>query len=168
MGTVGKAHGLQGAFFIADRDGPIPSGIMRVFLGNQAASAAPRNIRKQLLAGGRAVLFCEAMSSREELEPIQGQAIWVKREDLAIDSDKHYLWADLIDKELVDHSGSVVGRIVRVANHGATDFAEVVDAAGRTLGVPLVRTYINMDFNPDDTEIRLVVAKDVFDDAWEG
>ncbi len=167
IGTVGKAHGLHGAFFISGRDNPLDSTIQLVRLGRSLHESESYKVLKSRMQGKRPLLHCEGVSSRDGVESLKSVGIWCLREQIAIDETAEYLWADLIGRTLYDKDRVVLGRVIQVVNYGASDIIEVEDQKGRLLGIPFVSVYIDMDFAPDSDSIQLKVAAAIFDDAWE-
>ncbi|WOI55069.1 ribosome maturation factor RimM [Palleronia sp. LCG004] len=65
------------------------------------------------------------VSTREEADALRGVRLFVSRDRLPeIDSDEFY-HADLINLEVVDTGGVLLGRVKAVLNHGASDLLEV-------------------------------------------
>jgi 16S rRNA processing protein RimM len=118
------------------------------------------------MQGDRPILCCRELTSRDAIDVFKGQFIWAPRREIPIDDQNEYLWADLQGKQVLDAMGVVVGMIEGVTNFGATDILEIRGERGR-LAIPLVSTYVDMSFQPDDATISLVVEAATFEEAWE-
>lgn len=166
LGIVGKAHGLNGAFFISQREEPLPPQLKELRIGPKPESAPRFTLRGSRMQQGRPILLCEELKSREGAEALLLQAIWCPRAELEVDESSEYLWADLIGKEVVDRSAKPIGTIREIGNFGASDLVRIVDATGKVLELPLVAAYFDMSFRSSDPELRLVVDAELFDESW--
>lgn len=166
LGIVGKAHGLSGAFFISQRDELLPAGLKELRIGPQAADARRFTLQSCRLQSGRPLLQCQELRTREAAEELLLQPIWCAREALQLDEEAEYLWADLIHKEVVDSKGKRLGRIQEIGNFGASDLVRIRDEEGRILELPLVSAYFDMNFHSSDSQLRLIVEADLFDETW--
>lgn len=108
----------------------------------------------------------EQVKAREVAELLVHSPIWADRAEITIDEDEEYFWGDLIGKKVVDPAGKVLGLIKDVQNYGASDIVFIAAPDGKSLEVPFVETYFAMDFSYEDADLKLLVAADTFDDAW--
>ncbi|MBC7660612.1 MAG: 16S rRNA processing protein RimM [Chitinophagaceae bacterium] len=166
LGIVGKAHGLNGAFFVSQRDEEIPDGLKTLRIGPSVETAKTFTIKSSRWQNDRPVMLCSEIASREAAEAICHQPIWADRDDMEIDEEEEYFWSDIVGKEVKDSQGTFFGTISEVANYGASDIVLIEDGKGRTVEVPFVEFYFDMGFDLDGTEIRLIVLSEVFDDTW--
>ncbi len=166
LGIVGKAHGLNGAFFVSQRDEELPEELKTLYIGASIDKAVTLSIKSTRWQNDRPVLHCEEIKTREAAEALCHQIIWADRDAMEIDEDEEYFWSDVIGKKIKDSEGVYFGKITDVVNYGASDIVSVVDAQGRTAEIPFVDFYFDMDFDLDGEEIQLVVLADVFDDVW--
>jgi 16S rRNA processing protein RimM len=165
LGIVGKAHGLNGAFFVSGRDEELPE-VKTLLIGPSQEKSREFKVKVIRWQNDRPVLQCEEIKSRTEAEALTHQKIWADRDSLEIDDDEEYFFSDVIGKKIVDIEGKDFGEIVDMVNYGATDIAIIEDGKGRTAEIPFVDAYFNMDFDIDDEVLHLLVASDVFDEVW--
>jgi 16S rRNA processing protein RimM len=166
LGIVGKAHGLNGAFFISQRDELLPPQVRQVYVGPQPESARKLTITKCRLQGGRPLLLCLEINQREAAEALLLQPIWCERRDLVLDEAREYMWGDLIGKEVRDSTDVPIGVIAQVGNFGASDIVCIRNEQGLILEVPFVKAYFDMEFKSGDPHLKLIVTADVFAETW--
>jgi 16S rRNA processing protein RimM len=166
LGIVGKAHGLNGAFFISRRDEPMPNSVRDVRIGPDPEQAASFHVLGTRNQGDRQVLSLRGLTSREAAESLISLAIWCARDDVMIDENEEYLWADLIGKEVLDSDGQHVGQIKEVGNFGASDIVRLVHAKKGVLELPFVRQYFEMSFSKDQSQVRLLFPLAHFEEFW--
>lgn len=95
-----------------------------------------------------------------------GKSIWARRDQLKVNSDKEYCWADLTDRKVIDSKGKCIGKVTKVHNYGASDVVFVKSEDGKSLEIPFVKSYFNMDFEGKEDELHLVVDSSIFDECW--
>ncbi|MCX6130348.1 MAG: hypothetical protein NTX25_14955 [Proteobacteria bacterium] len=166
IGIVGKAHGLRGAFFVAQRDEDLPAGLRRLRVGPDPEAALLLTLTESRRAADRLVLQCLELKSREEAEAIKMQPIWCQRSELKLEDKSEYLWADLVGKPLIDSEAKPFGVIRAVGNFGASDVVRVEAADGRWTEIPFVKFYFDMSFASDSECIKMLVPTETFDDTW--
>ncbi len=166
LGIVGKPHGLNGAFFVSQRDEELPEELKVLRIGPDAEKAKTYTIKNTRWQSERPVLHCLEISSREGAEAICHQPLWADRDSMEIDEDEEYFWSDVIGKKIKDRDGVYIGSITDVVNYGASDIVTVVDAKGRIAEIPFVDAYFDMEFEHGSEEIQMTVLAEVFDDVW--
>lgn len=167
IGTVGKAHGLQGAFFVSGRDGSLDPTIQQVRIGPALDKSKPYKVLASRMQAARPLVQCEDVTSRDAAESLCNLGLWCLRHEISLDDDSEYLWDDLMGRTLYDKDEVSMGEISAVVNYGATDIIEVRDPKGRSLSIPFVDAYIRMDFEPAGASIWLKVSAEIFAEAWE-
>lgn len=166
LGKVGKAHGLKGAFFVSGRELALPSSLQSIAIGATPEHATNFKIFKSQMQSGRPLLMCEGINHREALTPLVGQTIWGRRAELGLSPDEH-IWADLMNKEVLDSQGVLLGRIVRVNNYGASDVIYVRDPNRGECAIPFVDIYFDLNLACEAPTIQMLVPAETFDESWE-
>lgn len=166
LGIVGKAHGLNGAFFISNRDSLIPESVKGIRIGKDPEKSQHMTLKACRWQSDRPLLQIDQVKTRDVAELMCHSPIWCDRKEIEIDEDEEYFWGDLIGKQVVDPKGVNLGRIEDVQNYGASDIVVITGGDGRSLEIPLVETYFDMDFTYEDPELKLLVPADTFDEAW--
>ncbi len=164
LGRVGKAHGLQGAFFVSGREDPIPKSYGDLILGSNPESGERFKVRGSRMQGDRPILHFESLTRREHAEQYAGQDIWVERDKVLVNSSTEYLWSDLYGRCVVDSEGTQIGVVHRVTNFGASDILQVKGDQGY-LDVPLIAPYVSLTFD-QSPELRLLVPAQTFFELW--
>jgi 16S rRNA processing protein RimM len=168
IGRVGKPYGLRGAFYVSGRSEPFPAKCRIIALGDSPLSAVQVEIRTVQTIGDRDVLCLEGYSDRTAIEKFVNQMIWAQSAEVRAQlGSNEYFWDDLVGKPVEDVHGVRLGTIVTVANYGASDVLDLEDGQGRTISLPLVANYFDMDFTAGSLALRLHVSADVFSDLWE-
>jgi 16S rRNA processing protein RimM len=166
IGIVGKAQGLRGAFFVAQRDEDLPEGLDRIAVGPDPDKARILTVAETRRSGDRPVIQCRELASREAAEALKMQPIWCDRALVPVEEDSEYLWSDLIGKPVFDSEGQHMGRITAVGNFGASDVVRIDAEDGQWIEVPLVSVYFQMDFRSDSPDLRMTVPAETFAETW--
>jgi 16S rRNA processing protein RimM len=166
LGIVGKAHGLNGAFFISQRDDLLPPQVRHVYIGAKPEAARKLTITKCRLQADRPLLLCLEINQREAAEALLMQPIWCERGDLVVDEAQEYMWGDLIGKEVRDQADVAIGVIEQVGNFGASDIVRIRNSQGLILEVPFVKAYFDMQFKSGDPYLKMIVTAEVFAETW--
>lgn len=166
IGKVGRAQGLQGAFFVVGRDGALPTTLRQLRIGEHEASARLFNTRQVRSHGDKHIVQLQELAQREQVAPLIHQTIWAKREELGIGAEE-WTWADLVGLPVVSADDVPMGEVMAVNNFGATDILEITDQrTGRHLAMPLADIYMDLS-QCDGRQIKLLVNADTFAEAWE-
>jgi len=166
IGIVGKAQGLRGAFFVAQRDEDWPEGLKRIVVGPDPDKARALTVVETRRSGERPVIQCRELNSREAAETLKMQPIWCDRSLVPLKEDSEYLWSDLVEMTVFDSAGLRLGRVTAVGNFGASDVVRIDADDGQWIEVPFVSAYFDMDFRSDSRELRMTVAADTFAETW--
>lgn len=166
IGIVGKAQGLRGAFFVAQRDEDLPEGLDRIVVGPDPDKARVLTVVETRRSGDRPVILCRELSSREAAEALKMQPIWCDRSLVPVEEESEYLWSDLVGKSVLDSEGQRLGQITAVGNFGASDVVRIDADDGQWIEVPFVDAYFDMDFRSDSSELRMTVPAETFAETW--
>ena len=115
VGRVGKPHGLRGAFFV-ERASEEPERFAvgaRLFAGGQ-----PAVVVESKVSGGRPVIRLDRAVER-------GSVLEVARSELPPPGADSFYVADLVDLEVVERTGPVLGRVTEVSPGVANDVLEL-------------------------------------------
>ncbi len=149
LGYVTKPHGLQGelrvfmfnadsTLFEGDAKGPPREIFLRTATGLRVKwSIAGFRRHKELY-----LLRLQGVTTRDEAEALRGQHLTLPREALpALEEDGEYYAVDLEKCQVVDETGTVVGRVVGVLNYPSVDCL-AVELAPDQVEVPMVAPYL--------------------------
>ena len=148
VGRVGRAHGLDGSFFVEDASED-PSRFApgaRLLL-----EGAPVRVLSSKRAGGRVVV-------RLDQEAARGAVLTLPRSELPPAEEGSYYVADLVGLEVVEEKGRSLGRVADVAPGVANDILHLQD--GRLL--PMVEECV---LSVDLHGRRIVVAQGFADES---
>jgi ribosomal 30S subunit maturation factor RimM len=172
---------------VSDRPDAVPAAYRELFVGASPETARPCRIESTTLLNGRPLLKCSLAGDRTAAEGLTGQWLYVDEQRLLPadegdddlgeggDGDDEALgaehgivhWYELEGLEVRDAAGVLIGKVAGVYNAGASDVITIVAADGRTLDVPLVDDYVDLDTPIDAGRLMLRVAADVFDELWQ-
>ena len=124
VGTVGKAHGLDGAFYV---DAPcgwwaFPTGAELIVGG------AGRRIRRRAGTDSRPLLALEGTDAREQADAVRGQALEISREALPPPEPDNFFQFDLVGCDVVC-GGKFLGRVAGVEDGVVHDVLVLDDAS---------------------------------------
>lgn len=167
MGTVGKPHGLRGAFFVSGRSEAIPPKCRQVLIGQVPdGTARVFHVASNRDPQGRPLMTLEECNDRTVIESMRGMKIWMPRADIELDEASEFLWSDVVGAEVYDASGMRMGTIVEMVNYGASDIAVIENDESSRVEIPFVGVYVDMQFSAPVARIDLLVEAAVFAEFW--
>lgn len=168
LGIVGRAHGLKGSFFVSGRDEEVAESVRTIRIGVDATTAKDLKIEQRFWQSGRPALKCEGISDRTTAETLTGQSVWVEAAQIHVDESKEYLLSDLKERRVVDSNGVPVGVVeeVYVSPSGGVNIIVLDEKKNADIEIPMVETYINMNFKRGEAVLHLVVPVDTFEEIW--
>lgn len=133
-GRVGRAHGLDGSFYVTE---PLSAALA---VGS-AVVVADRERRVQRRAGtdAKPIVRVSGCATREAAEALRGEPLWVARDAVpALEEDEW--WADDLEGCRVVDGDRAVGTVARMFPLPSCEVLEVArEGGGEPLLVPLVR-----------------------------
>lgn len=83
------------------------------------------------------------IATKEEADALKGVELFAARDQLPSLPDDEFYHADLIDLEVFDTGGTLLGRVKSVQNHGASDLLEIiVPGASQTVLLPFTQAIV--------------------------
>jgi ribosomal 30S subunit maturation factor RimM len=167
LGTIGRALGLQGSFYVSGRDEPIPPSVRAVRIGDSPDTSPDIPITSVGWHQDRPVLKCSLASNRTEAELLRGKPLWARAEEIKIDHNKEFLLKDLVGREVFDSEGKSIGRVLDVVilpasiNMVVLSPDELMD-----VDIPVISSYVNMNFEHNGKRLNLVVPASIFEEIW--
>jgi 16S rRNA processing protein RimM len=146
-GRVGKAHGLDGSFYVDHVTEPLPAGAEVTVAGRSA------RIERRAGTDDRPILRLSGVDDRDGAEALRGEPILVDGGDLAPDE---YLTADLVGCQVPG-----MGEVRRVITAPSCDLLEVGDSGAL---VPFISDAIKRV----DTDARVIEVDTAFLGLPEG
>jgi 16S rRNA processing protein RimM len=132
-GRIGRPHGLDGSFYITKpREGVFSLGLA-VHCGGRATT-----VRRLSGTAQKPVLALEGVHTREAVEALRGEDVWVARDLLPPLADDEF-WAEDLEGCAVTDGDRAVGTVRELLNLPSCDVIEVVRDGAPALLVPLVR-----------------------------
>lgn len=138
IGRFGAVHGVRGEIriksFTADPMDLARYGTVQTLDGRRLTIARSRHVKDDML-----VVSLEGVSSRNDVEALVNQDIFIDRAQLPPAEDEEFYLADLIGLEARLASGERYGVIRNVVNFGAGDILEVERDTAYTALLPFTK-----------------------------
>lgn len=132
-GTVGRAHGLDGSFHVAD---PVPG--LLVLGAALHVAGRERTVNRRAGFDARPILRLDGCEDRTGAEALRGQELRVARAT-APELEADEWWADELEGCTIRDGETEVGTVTRLLGLPSCEVLEVARAqGGRPLLVPLV------------------------------
>jgi 16S rRNA processing protein RimM len=169
IGTVGKAFGIRGAFFVSGRDEPLEGvAYKKLLIGEKPDTARVIEVARLSWQQERPVVTSAQIESRTEAEALTGLPIWIDASLLEVDDEAEYLWSDLVGRQVVGSDGEELGQILAVRNYGASDVIEIQRSSDFAVAsIPMVPAWVNMGFRRGEGTLHLVVPGSHLAELWE-
>lgn len=113
IGRVGKAHGLDGSFYVARASHPLPKGMTVTVAGR------PARIERRGGTDDRPLIRLSGVEDRDRAAALTGETLLADVADAPLDADE-YLTADLLGCEVPG-----LGQVTRVVEAPSCDVLEV-------------------------------------------
>jgi 16S rRNA processing protein RimM len=130
-GIVGRPHGLDGSFHVAQANPELLAVGVRVRLGE-----TERSIERRAGTDVRVILRVEGCGDRDGAEALRGAELFVARAQ-APELEPDEWWAEDLEGCVVHDGGREIGRVARLLALPSCEVLEV-DRPGAPLLVPLV------------------------------
>lgn len=143
VGRVGKAHGLDGSFYVDSASHPLPEG-MSINVGNQARRVARRGGTDE-----RPLVRLEGIDDRDAARALHGEPLLASLDDAPLEEGE-WLAEDLVGCEVPG-----LGTVTRVVGAPSCDLLEVgpdavlvplVSDAVKAIDVASRRIDVDLDF----------------------
>ena len=160
IGTIGKPHGLKGAFYIRLLR-PIDQLSTAIRLGDSPLkSYTETELSEHKTHRDRTILRLAHFIDRTSLEPFIGAKLWAN-----FSNSDQVDYESLIGYRVLDTSHHTLGQVHQFYNHGATDTMELFSENGEGLELPYHDEYIKK-VSHNEKSIYLNYSKDFFEGLW--
>lgn len=150
VGTVGRAHGLDGSFHVDD-----PCGWWAFAVGTAVlVEGVERVVRRRAGTADRPLVGVDAVTDRDGAEALRGGSLEIAAVDIPDDPEAYYRF-DLVGCEVV-HRGRAVARVAAVEDGVAHDLLLLDDPASTR--IPFVEALVP---EVDIDARRVVIADDL-------
>lgn len=89
-----------------------------------------------------AILKFKGIDNINDIEKYKGRGLWIPREQGQVLSEDEYYIADLLDMEVLQENGTLVGRLKDVLETGANDVYIVETPEGKEILLPAIKDCI--------------------------
>jgi 16S rRNA processing protein RimM len=142
LGRIAGAHGIRGEVLIKTFTAE-PEGIAAYGALSDADGQRTFNIERARATPKGVVARVAGINDRDAAEALKGIELYVEHGRLPPPGDGEFYHADLIGLSAVDPSGTPVGEIIAVHNHGAGDLIEVrLAGSSRTELIPFTEATV--------------------------
>ena len=158
VGVFSSTHGVKGEFKVfpttddVKRFSDLKTVIMDTGKGQFTAEIEHVKYFKQF-----AILKIKGYDSLNDIEPLRGSTLWVKREQAVELAEDEYFIADLIGMEVCLSDGSHFGELKDVIETGANDVYEVIDEKKKTWYLPAIgECILSVDLEENKMVVHLM------------
>lgn len=156
VGQIKAAHGLQGQFKIAS----FTENPEDIFLFEHVSIGSTHNdicLKKIGIAKNDFIVFCDPYITRNQVDLIIKENIFINRNQLPISKDSFY-FEDLIGSNILIQNNKSIGVALSVQNYGASDLLEVQSSIkNKNYLIPFTKeTIVSVD-----VEKKIIVLKNI-------
>jgi 16S rRNA processing protein RimM len=135
-GRVGRAHGLDGSFYVAE-----PTSRLLVLDAQLSLAGRTSNIVRRAGTDARPIVRLEGIGSREQAQAVRGQPLLADLADApSLGADEY--WAVELEGCTVLDGPRTIGTVRRLVGLPSCEALEVALQDGRQLLIPMVREAI--------------------------
>lgn len=156
IGTIGKAHGLQGYFYMKTALN-LEVG-ETLLLGKTTQHPTEVTLEGLKSHQGKTLLKISVAHDRTELEKYIGSDLWTEREEVQEEDS-----SDLKQK-VYDLDGEVLGECQGFYNHGAGDVIIIENKLKMTLEIPFNEVYFK---DQDSNQLKTNFPTAFFAELWQ-
>ncbi|MBO9534220.1 MAG: 16S rRNA processing protein RimM [Solirubrobacteraceae bacterium] len=139
-GTIGKAHGLDGSFYVVKAAAALLAKGAQVFVDGEAE---PRTVERRSGTDDRPILRLSGAASRNDADALRGKPLTVALEHAPELDDDEYWAHDLVGCSVQPKSGGdALGLVVELMAYPSCEILKVDGGPRGELLVPLVRDAI--------------------------
>jgi 16S rRNA processing protein RimM len=143
VGLIHRPHGVRGEVsveLLGDNPSRLAPGSKLVAVGGEGDISRELAVMGSRFHRGRYLVHFSGIDDRSDAESIRGMALCISESE-AKPKDNQVWIKDLLDLEVVDTGGRVLGRVVDVLSYPAQDILEVETSSGTEL-LPLVEELV--------------------------
>ncbi len=156
LGQVGRPHGLNGYFFInQDQDSNLLAhSHQSLIMGKDPTCGMPVTVLKTHMVSGRRVLKVQGIDDREAVIALRDTDFWVEKAS----SD----FEGLEGTEVTDLNGEIIGKVIAIANYGASDIVSIENQSKQLIDLPLIDSYFKIG-----PQLQLVIPLADISELWQ-
>ena len=163
IGRVVKPHGVKGKIKVDyfGEDLNRFSLYRQVFIKNHVGRLQPYEILEVIPQPPRLILRLKGIERREEVDPLVGREILIKKRSLPNLQEGEYYWFDILGMVVETTEGKRIGRVKEIFSTGAND-VYVVEGMRKEIFLPATEEVIQ---NIDIKKGRMKVIR--LEGLWE-
>lgn len=154
IGKVAKVHGLKGEIKVypySEQPENIKAYKNLVLVAKDGKRSNPIKIVQSRVQKKLAIVRLDSIKSREQAEALIGFGVLLDKAELpAIDKNSYY-WQDIIGKNAITETGSLLGKVESLFNNGAQDI--LVIAGDEEYLIPVTKEIL-IDISEEDIVIN--------------
>lgn len=153
LGAVSGTHGLRGDLKVRplSPDTPALLGARTVYLRREGGSAVAYRPVRASMHKGNVLLRLEGLARIEEVEPLLGSDVLVRRADLDVPPEGRHYWMDMQGMTVSDRTRGELGTLDDIFSTAAHDIFVVNGRFGEVL-IPVVDEFL-VDVDEDDRRL---------------
>jgi len=167
LGSIGKPHGVVGAFFIHGRADQIPD-VENVFIGSDEDKVQSAKVMRSFISAKKPVLQIDLISSREELTKYQRQNIFAELAELDFDDENEFFLNDVVGKtiEFKGQNGTEIFGTISAIYETPSNLNISIGHQNREIDLPFNQEYFDMNFSPEAKSILLLFNPKDLEEFW--
>lgn len=146
-GKIGAAHGVRGALKFQVYTESLAYYMPDVPLLLREPNGREREVRalKTQLSGKLVLLWLEDVHDRDQAEALTGSLLFVPKDVLPEPEEGEYYWYQLIDLDVLDAGGRVLGKLTDIFETGSNDVYVIKNDTKELLLPALPHVILNVD-----------------------
>lgn len=159
--SVGRPHGLKGAFFLKTEDRRKVWNQYQQLLLETPQGFIQKKVNKHYLSGDALVLELEGLNSRSEIESFYNKKIFVHKNEIKLEENE-FLVHDLMNFSVICAQKGVLGEIIGVISYGAQENLEIKMIESKHVALyPFIDKYI-LSINYEKKQIEIEYLEEFF------
>ena len=142
LAKIATAHGVRGLvkLFVHTEDPQSLEDYGPLFTSESGTATLKLTLANQMNKFWLAEI--EGITDRNAAEKLRGTELWIDRDRLPEPEAGQHYYTDLVGLPALDDSGNEVGKIISVANFGASDLLEIQPPSSTSFYLPFVKDYV--------------------------
>jgi len=163
IGRIVGTHGIKGQLKVGTFSGNADtlSSVDTVLLGVAGGDPVPFRVGRVVAHGKKVAVSFQGYDDINEVLPLVGREIFVRREQLPEPEPGEYFWCDLLGLEVRTDTGDRLGEIVSIMETGSNDIYVVREGTTEILVPALEDVVIDVDL--EKRLMRVVLPEGLLD-----
>lgn len=164
VGKIVNTHGVKGEVRVIPlTDDPHRFDVLKSAFVEKDNNLVKHAIKEVKYTKGSVILKLSDIDTMEAAESIRNCFILVDRKNAVKLPKDSFFICDILDSEVFDENGLLLGKLVDVLHTGSNDVYVIKNREGKEVLLPAMKSVVNSVW-PDQKRIDVTVPKGLFDD----